>query len=754
MAVLLFVAVGAALVVSYRSQFGFLRRGKSGWAGSRLSQRLISVSENIEHRQSQGNTLKYLLKAGRDEVYDDGHHELKDVSLTIYGRKGDASAVVTAAHAVYQQSSGLVIFASDVTASSGDGTVLKTEKLQYDQTTGTISTDMLVTFERSNVSGRSVGAEVRTNADQEQVILKSEVTVTVQPKAPGGDSLGSEPLRAHCNRAHYYKAQSIMHLSGNVVMTQAGEEFRADRVEVSFDHRNRLKQIEASGNARLESRADSKTSELRAQTMGFFFNPQERLQRAVAAGDALAVIAEAAGRRELKTARIEVSFASFGQRGSELVPSEVRGDGGRVELNFSAPLVGTTESANARPSLLTSSVPSEKRLEAGAVQLLYRQGSRDLERVTASSQVILDIKPVQSLERAERKTIRADTMTAEFYERDNLVKTITADGRVRVEVEPMTPTPNRPARMTTSQHLMAEIHRETQDIAQLTQSGQFRFTSGEQSAAGDRAQYNASTNTITVRGGEPVVWDLRGRTRAAEIELNTQTEESVARGSVLTTYYNRQTTGGTTPFADARAPVFVAAEKLEVKRRGGTATYTGNAKAWQEDCYITSDRIELRRNERMLTAQGSTRSMIYRAKRADGGARAVPVVVSSTRMKYLDAERTVVYEGAVMMKRADQQLTAEVIEAVLKPAVAEIEQAMAEKNVILVEPLRRAYGDRVMYTASDDRVVLTGASARVEDDRSRVTQRGPRLTFTIGGDKVSAEDDTGTQRVKTVRKIQ
>jgi LPS export ABC transporter protein LptC/lipopolysaccharide transport protein LptA len=754
LALLVFIAVGAALVVSYRSQFGFLRRAKSGWAGGQLSQRLVSVSENIVHRQNQGNQLKYLLKAARDEVYDDGHHELKDVSLTIYGSKGEETALVQAARCVYQQQAGLIIFASDVIATGTDGTVLKTDQLQYDQNTGIITTDTLVTFERANVSGRSVGAEVHTLADREQVILKSEVNVIVQPKGQADESLGQEPLTARCGQATYDKANSVMHLVGNVVMTQAGEQFGADRVELLFDQKNRLKEIEAYGNARLESHADSKTSELRARTMGFFFGRQQRLERAVAAGDAFAVIAEALGRRELRTSRIEVSFTPFDQKGREIFPSEVKGDGGRVELNFSAPMPGVAEGAKARPSLLSASIPSEKRLEAGAVELFYRQGSRDLERVVAKSDVILIITPVQSLERAERKTIRADSLAVEFFERDNLVNTFTADGQVRIEIEPMTPSSGRQSRTTTSQHLVAEVNRETQDIARLTQSGQFRYTSGDQNASGDRAVYDASASTITIRGGEPVVWDSRGRTRAAEIELNAQTEESIARGSVMTTYYNRETTGGAAPFADSRAPVFVSADRLEAKRRVGIASYLGSAKAWQEDSYITADRVELRREERTLISSGNVRSMIYKAKRQDSdAAQAAPVVVTSARMKYLDEQRTVVYEGAVVMKRGTQQLAAETIQVVLNQRAAEIERATAEKGVVVTEPLRRAYGDRAVYTAADDRVVLSGRSARVEDDRSRVTQRGPRLTFTIGGDKVFAEDEAGTQRVRTVRKI-
>jgi len=752
-AVVFFVAIGAGLVISYKSQYGFLRRGKGGLVGRGVIKRLISVSENIRHLRTEGDKVLFLLTAARDEVYDDGHHELKDVSLRVYGPNGETRATIQAGQCDYYQGSGLVIFARDVTATVADGTALRTEELRYDQNTGIISTESAVTFERANVSGQSGGAEVQTARGQEHVILKNDVNITVHPKEGASDSLLREPVKARCDMASYRKADSVVHLVGSVLITHAGEEFRADQVDAFFDERNRLWKIEASGHASLQSRAESRVSEVRSQRMGFFFSQQQRLERAVATGDALAIIAEALERRELRTARIEVSFLPFGQKGTEIYPSQVRGDGGRVELKFSAPPTPTAAGRPVRSSILSSVIPSEKRLEANAVELFYREGGRNLERIRASGDVLLDVIPVMPLEHAERKTIRADTMTAEFYECDNLVKTFTADGHVRVEFAPMVPTRERERRTTTSQHLLAEIDRETQDVAEIVQQGDFRFTEGERNASSEEAVYSASQSTISLRGGEPAIWDPRGRTRATEMELNTQTEETIARGNVLTTYYNPGSTGGAAPFADAQAPVFIAAQRLEVKHRKGIAAYIGNARAWQANNYVTADRIELHQTERMMSASGSVRSFIYTVRGAEAR-EALPVFVSAGHMKYLDLDRTVIYEGNVVMKRGSQRLSAALITVVLKRDVAEIERAVAEKNVSIAEPMRRAFGDQAIYTAINEQVALSGRPARVEDDRRRITQSGPRLTFLMGSDKVFIQGEEGSRRVRTVRRIQ
>jgi lipopolysaccharide export system protein LptA len=347
-------------------------------------------------------------------------------------------------------------------------------------------------------------------------------------------------------------------------------------------------------------------------------------------------------------------------------------------------------------------------------------------------------------------------MDIEFYDDGNLAEALTADD-VRVEFEPLASGSQRAKRTTTSRKLVGQIDRVTQEFTQLTQSGDFHFVEADRQAKSEAATYDAATHIIRLRGGEPVVWDTRGRTRAEHIDINMEAGESLAQGRVTTTYYNQDATNRAAPFQQRQSPVFVAADRAEVKHENNLAVYTGKARAWQDEAYVTAHRIELYGTERMMVAVGQVKSGFYRAPGGNkpGDAKPlVPVFASADRMTYQDSDRLVRYETEVQLQQDDRRVTAHRINVFLKRDLNEIERVVAEGHVVVTEPERQAFGDQAVYTAADERVVLMGRPARIQDDRYEAAQRGSRLTYLMGDDKVMVGDNEGSQRVKSVRKIQ
>jgi len=753
-AVALFLALAAALVISYQNQYGFIHRAGERYPEYRLSNRLVSVTENIRHLQTQGDRYLFLLTASRDELYDDGHHELKDVSLEVYGDDKRPQGRVRADHCVYDQKQGLVIFKNQVIATAWESLSLKTDRMVYDQNTGIIHTDQPVEFERDNVNGQVVGVEVRTRPGQEQVVLKQQVKVTIEPSTQPGAASRPELVQFRSNSAYYIKSESTIHLVGSVNLSQATEALTADRMAALFDGQDRLQKVRAEGRAVMHSDSDRRTSEVRAEAMEFSFDQNQRLRQAVASGDAAAQIVEAQQVRRVRAPRIEAEFAPTSA--STVTVSRVIGDHGRVEARFSS--AETNIVAGDKPrSLLDRSASEDKRLTADWVELAYRKEGRELDRALATGKAVLVLEPQQMSRDAERKTIRADRMEIEFYNDGNLAKAFTASGQVRVEFEPLDLPANKEKRLTTSQTLVAQIDRVTQEFTQLTQSGDFHFTEGDRQAKSEVATYDAATHIISLRGGEPVIWDARGRTRAEQVDINMETGESVARGSVNTTYYTQEATNRAVPFQKRQSPVFVAADRAEVKQGVSLAVYTGNVRAWQEDNYVTADRLELYGQERMMVAIGQVKSGFYRApdrRKEKDSSPTVPVFAKAQRMTYLDSERLVRYENEAQLQQGGDRLSANRVTVFLKRDLNEIERAVAEGHVVVTEPGRQAHGDQAVYTAADERVVLIGQPARIEDDRSNVAQRGPRLTYLLGSDKVIVGDTGGSQRIRSVRKIQ
>jgi lipopolysaccharide export system protein LptA len=75
---------------------------------------------------------------------------------------------------------------------------------------------------------------------------------------------------------------------------------------------------------------------------------------------------------------------------------------------------------------------------------------------------------------------------------------------------------------------------------------------------------------------------------------------------------------------------------------------------------------------------------------------------------------------------------------------------VAQDNVLVIQPTRRAEGQKLVYTASDDKFVLTGGPPSIFDaERGKIT--GVSLTFFRGDDRVLVEGKTSTPVVTQTR---
>ena len=75
---------------------------------------------------------------------------------------------------------------------------------------------------------------------------------------------------------------------------------------------------------------------------------------------------------------------------------------------------------------------------------------------------------------------------------------------------------------------------------------------------------------------------------------------------------------------------------------------------------------------------------------------------------------------------------------------------MAEGKVVITQPTRHATGDRLVYTAAEDKFVLTGGPPSIFDaERGKIT--GDSLTFFRHDDRVLVE---GKETSPTITKTQ
>jgi lipopolysaccharide export system protein LptA len=128
----------------------------------------------------------------------------------------------------------------------------------------------------------------------------------------------------------------------------------------------------------------------------------------------------------------------------------------------------------------------------------------------------------------------------------------------------------------------------------------------------------------------------------------------------------------------------------------------------------------------------------------DKNGKATPVVVTAARLSYVDSDRTARFTGGVLAKGADLTVSAGSVDVVLNATVqgpktpnspAQLNQVVAENHVVIQEKARRATGEKLIYTASDGKFVLTGGPPTVAD-AEHGTIRGDSLTFYSHEDKI------------------
>jgi lipopolysaccharide export system protein LptA len=803
-ALALFIVIAAALAVYLviRSQ----RVATEPDGRPKLQGKVVAVFTNTRYAHQVDGRVRFLLTSGTDRSYEDGTHELERVRLESYGSDGARSDVVTSDRAKVSDPSDLrkldAEFISNVVVITTEGLTVKTGYLHYDQAKNTVDTSEKVEFESKSLFGRATGLLIE--GYDERVHLYKDVDVTLRAEElsevssdgsvagrkagadksrdetpeqraahkarkrarklekrrareaiakaaspderdnkaakrnAGSQSKSSkppskEPTRIRSESALLEKKERRATFEGNALVTRAKDEMRAHRMTAYFDAGNSVDRIEARGSSNLKQ---LDKAEISSPDMDFFFDPDShQLARAVAAGGAHTRSLGPAPMREARADSLEAAFVD-GPLGN--VVDTIRASGNALVQVHAPP---------AQPK------GTEREIKAAAISLRFYPDGRNVKTAEATGDAVMTVTPVHADDRADKKTIRSPQMNAEFYEDGNRISHFNASGGVRVEIEALVADAH-PLRVTTSKTATADFLADSQDIEKVSQEGDFKYNEGDRNAVSERAHYDGQKEILNLRGGRPMVWDAKSRTQADEIDFDRGTDETHARGDVRTTYYSNESTNDSTPFQNTKSPVFITAARADVRNAEGVAVYRENARGWQDDNFVKADRIELYKEDKRMVAIGNVDSALYRTKResAPGNREEVPGFAQADRMFYSDEARLVHYEGNVKARQGEDRIEGSKVDVYLMADSNEVDHLNAEGSVVLTQPGRRGVGDKLVYTASDGRAVLTGKTARVDDVEQGSTM-GSQLTFYSRDDRVFVENQQGTGRVRSSHRL-
>jgi lipopolysaccharide export system protein LptA len=731
----------------------------------------IEVQQSTENftisKSEEGRTLFTVRAAKAVQFKQGGRAELHDVTIILYGRDSSRFDQIYGADFEYDPRSGNVTALGPVQIdleANPQGLAhpdqalpkelknpihLKTSGLVFNQKTGNAYTRQRVEFQVTQARGSATG--VTYVAKNNVLTLESQVEAELA---------GETPARLTAVRGLVTKdpRQIVLYRPR---LLRANETVDVEKATMFLNDENAVERIVAAGGVQ------AKVGEYmhgRAEQAELLMSTERgTLQSAVLSGH---VQVESSGPQPM-----------LGNAGRVLLKFSGRDELKQVHADQEVKVVQHQAAANTATNSSDGSAgrgASNIEITAPAMDF-FVAAARHLERAQTSGAAQIAIVPAASSPSGatQRILVTAGTFTAKFRStpagQDKLVSLHGAP-----EAKIVTVTPGQPDRTSTSDALDMRF-RAGGGIDAIVQQGNVAYVDGALKAWAEMARYTAADQMLVMMGS-PRVEESGMTTTSHTIRMNRATGDAVAEGDVKSTYTQLQEQPNGALLASS-SPIHVTSRSMTAHRSPAVAVYTGNARLWQDANVVEAPSVEFDRDQRSMTAQGTAQQPVSTVLVQSGSQQvkdgtqprpsgqpsranvrpATPVSVTSARLKYSDAERLIHLEGGVVAKAADLTITAKQMDAYLlprkqtssapgSPAASQVDRIVASGNVLIQQPSRRAMGEKLVYTAAEDKFVLTGGPPSIFDaEHGKIT--GDSLTFYNRDDRVLVEGGNSSPTV-------
>ena len=703
-------------------------------------------SQGFTLSKSQAGRTIFTVHASNAVQYKEGGHaQLHDVNILVYGRRSDRFDQISGDNFEYDPNSGNIIAHGEVTIDlegNAQGPLrpdqaapvelknpihLKTSGLTFNEKTGAAATREKVDFRTSQATGTAVGAAY--DAKSNTLTLDSNVHV---------ETLDETTILARHAVIVQNPRRAVLDAAR---MERPTSDIDADHLTLFLREDNSISRM-VGGEMRGTTRADNPVR-VQATQGDFALGAKNELQSGVLSG--------------------EVKFRQEGL-------SPLHGTAGRAALAFGPKNVLVQVTATAAVRIIQDQRPTAKQaaqsveLASDALDLFLSEAR--LDRGVTGGAARITIRPQPPSASKGDTVITAGRFDMSFG----------ADSRLRaMHGEPDTrivaSTPGQPDQVSTSQTLDVAFNAADGGISSAVQQGNVRYNDALRSAFANQARYTPDDENLVLTGSPR--WVEAGSTTTARVlKLNRQTGNAFAEGAVKTAYREaRPQPGGA--LLGGPEPIHVTADTMTAQRQTNSAIYSGSARLWQGTNIVEAPVIEFERTSRVLKAEGSPPTLQIKsglvgalgARRRvstafvqnDGKGKVTPVIVTSSSLTYSDLQHRAIFEGTVLLKSTDGTVNADDADVLLKPRsegsggkgnpdASQIEEIVAQGHVVVEQPSRKAVGNTMTYTASDEKYVMTGGQPSIFDAEHGVTT-GDSLTFYSRSDTVLVRSESSTRTV-------
>jgi lipopolysaccharide export system protein LptA len=770
---------------------------------AKISYDVKQTASGFQFSKSDGGRTVFTIRARSVKEFKlNGRADLHDVSITLYGRdtsrfdriygddfsfdpkSGDVTAKGEVEIDLEANPAGLEAPDQATPAELKNPIHLSTRDLVFNRDTGDAATHARVDFRTPQATGWAMGMQYA--AKSATLTLASQIHLTL-----AGEK-GTSLLAMHGTITR--EPRQVV-LDQPVMMRESGT-LRSDQAIFFLGAENEVQRVLATGNVNAEaSGRDAEPMLARADQAELLLSSRQNLLRTASLSGQVHV--ERGGSQPIQG---DAGVAVLDFRGQNELEKVHAAEGVRLMQHAESP---------GRPLMPVDAAQQDFELTAPIVDFFVAHGRR-LDRAETSGAAKITLTPAQASATqtsagksaassvAQRTVITAGRFQAKFA--------ATPQGPSRLTTMHGSPdarivnlAPGVPDRVSTSQSLDAAFL-PGGGIASIVQRGGVVYSDGlppekRTQAWADEALYTPADRVLLLTGA-PRVSEGGMTTTAKGIRMNRSTGDAFAEGDVKSTYseLKEQPNGA---WLASSSPIHVTAATMSAHNSPATALYQGNARLWQDANLVEAPSIQFDREDRSLVAEGSASQPVStvlvqgekpqadanstsamarqktsqgqevsedRAKekaRAKKGSGSGVLTITAVRLTYTDSDREARYETDVIAQGTGFRATADKMDVYFSlrsqaytnksfSGSSRLDHMVAEGRVVMQQPGRRAQSEKLVYTASEDKFVLTGGPPSIFDaERGKIT--GDSLTFFRADDRVLVESEHSTPVVTQTR---
>jgi len=753
LAIALLVVVFAAMVVVSLRRGHAHRSTTTSIVRSDPKAAIENRGNGVYERWAEGKKT-FSLKFGKSLTYADGRTKLSGgVRVELPDKEGRSVTITSAEATVLNPPDKDFVnaeFTNGVKLETSDGVTITSAQATYDQTQGMARIPGPVKFSKGRMTGSGTGATYDRTREVLWILNAADVSVAADPKGGGGAIHITSKAAGLARQDHYMKFIGGARLEGEGRVSIADE---ATAHLTQNDERVTL--IELRGNARVTGSASGPQS-MQARDIDLRVGADGRtLQgaRLMENGTVQLPGQSATTGRSVTGKTIEIALGPDGATVTSLTAND------HVEVVL--PADGDLPSRRIRSTSLVATGPEGTGLQnasfAGPVE--YREtrsarpGAAAVERTARSLRLDVQTKPgFGDIERAEfhgnvhftdGPTTTADAPVAVYSIKDD-----------RLDLSPSSTGDPGTGPHVSEERITVDARTIQMGLGSQKMNADTRVRSLMQPQKSSAQRGGESLPQVAAPGATQP--PARPGSSPQGTATTAATQPGARQGSPPQGTGSAAGNGPPARTDDVKMPamlkqdqpVTVTANRLAYEGATSLATYTGNARLWQEDTEVRADTIVLDDKNGNLRARANVRTMMTLAPKDEDAktqkskpkTAPQPTITVAEALLYEDDKRRATYTTKAHMSGPDGDVTGDKIELYLTESGGELERAEAYGNVTSRQETRRAYGTHLTYISAKDEYTMVGTPVEVYDDTApdcKLT-KGTTLTFHKAIDTITA----------------